>query len=109
MNGMSERKRNSINEVHNLTSALSVFSNKQGNTLKRFQSPSIRAGGYFSLVKSIPNTNPQNEEQQLADIMSQFGYKPSEKKSVLAKNLIPKLMMLHNESEFLHSESFLDT
>jgi len=41
--------------------------------------------------------------------MSQFGYKPSEKKSVLAKNLIPKLMMLHNESEFLHSESFLDT
>lgn len=41
--------------------------------------------------------------------MSKFGYKPSEKKSVLAKNLIPKLMMLHNESEFLNSESFLDT
>ena len=58
MNGMSERKRSSINEVHNLSSALSVFSNRQGNQLKRFQSPSIRAGGYFSLVKSIPNTNP---------------------------------------------------
>jgi len=58
MNGMSERKRGSINEAQNLNSALSVFSNKQGNQLKRFQSPSIRAGGYFNLVKSIPSTNP---------------------------------------------------
>lgn len=41
--------------------------------------------------------------------MSQFGYKQSDKKSLLTKNLIPKLMMLHNESEFLHSETIGDT
>ena len=41
--------------------------------------------------------------------MAQFGYKTNKEKSILAKNLIPKLMMLTNESDFLHAETLLDS